>query len=353
MRDLVAVIDPLSDPRWDAFVESHPFGWLCHLSGWKQVLEKSFAHIHGHCIVLTRDGAIRAGMPIFEVRSRLLGNRLVSIPYATLCDPLVSSREEMAGLFSKALDLSKDLGTSSIEIRTMLSGSYVKDDRCSSAPFFKHHFIPLDRPPESLSKSFHRTCVRQRITRSKQSSIDISRGATASDVDEFYSLYLMSRKQLGLPPQPVAFFRALFDTFHPQRRVAMLFARKDGLAIGSLILFKFNSRVSCEFAVWNEKYIGISPLHGLFWEAIQAAYREGFKIFDFGRTSPDNHTLMDFKNRWGTQVIDLPIFCYPKNNSACITNKMLMAKRIVREVCRAVPDPIFEAFGKFLYRHMG
>ena len=159
---------------------------------------------------------------------------------------------------------------------------------------------------------------------------------------------------MGFPPSRLLFFKTLFDTFYPQRRVTMPFARKDGLAIGSLILFKFKSRVSCEFAVWNEKYIGISPLHGLFWEAIQAAYREGFKVFDFGRTSPDNHTLMDFKNRWGTQVIDLPIFCYPKNNNAFITNKKTrLARRIVREVCRVAPDPVFEAFGKFLYRHMG
>jgi hypothetical protein len=354
MSDLITTIDPLQDARWDEFVENHPFGWLCHLSGWKNVLEKSFKHMHGHYIILLRDGVVQAGLPLFEVRSWILGNRLVSIPFATLCDPLVSTREEMDKLFTRALDLSKDLGISSIEIRAMLSEPYVLDDRLSSSHFFKHHFIPLNRPPEVLNKSFHRTCVRQRITRASQSGIEISQGETESDIDAFYELHIMSRKRLGLPPQPREFIHAIWDTFYPQQRVSLLFAKKDGLLIGSLMLFKYKSRVSAEFAVWNEEYIKISPMHGLFWEAIQAAYREGFTMFDFGRTSPDNHTLMDFKNRWGTQVIDLPNFYYPKNKpDGTVTSETFIGRKVVREVCRVAPRPIFEGVGKFLYKHLG
>jgi hypothetical protein len=200
MSELITTIDPLQDDHWDEFVENHPFGWLCHLSGWKKVLEKSFKHMQGHYIVLLRDGAIQAGLPLFEVRSWILGNRLVSIPFATLCDPLVSTTEDMSKLVSRALDISKDLGISSIEIRTMLSELYVHDDRLCSSPFFKHHFIPLDRPPEVLSKSFHRTCVRQRITRANQSGIEISQGATV----------------LGFPPSPAHSFRRFGTHFTPK-----------------------------------------------------------------------------------------------------------------------------------------
>lgn len=354
MSELITTIDPLHDERWDEFVENHPFGWLCHLSGWKKALEKSFKHIHGHYIVLLRDGAIQAGLPLFEVRSWILGNRLVSIPFATLCDPLVSTQEDMDKLFRRALDLLQDLGISSIEIRTMLSETYVQDDRLHSSPFFKHHFIPLDRPLEVLSKSFHRTCVRQRITRAKQSGIEISQGTTKSDLDAFYELYITTRKRLGLPPEPRAFIQTIWDTFYRQQHVSLLLAKKDGLLIGSLMLFKYKSRVSAEFAVWNEEYNKISPIHGLFWEAIQEAYREGFVVFDFGRTAPDNHTLMDFKNRWGTQVIDLPHFYYPKNKPAgTVTSKTFLGRKIVRDVCRVAPRPVFEAVGKFLYKHMG
>jgi hypothetical protein len=48
----VTIIDPLKDGQWDEFIENHPLGWICHLSGWKRVLEKSFKHIRGYYLVL-------------------------------------------------------------------------------------------------------------------------------------------------------------------------------------------------------------------------------------------------------------------------------------------------------------
>ena len=89
---MIIEIDPQSDPRWDQFVESHPLGLICHLSGWKQVLEESFPQMKGRYLaILSDDNSIRAALPVFEIRSILTGNRLVSIPFATNCDPLISS----------------------------------------------------------------------------------------------------------------------------------------------------------------------------------------------------------------------------------------------------------------------
>ncbi|MCP3930149.1 MAG: hypothetical protein GY705_13740 [Bacteroidetes bacterium] len=44
----ISTIDPVKDQRWDKFVKNHPFGRICHLSGWKKVLEASFKHMKGH-----------------------------------------------------------------------------------------------------------------------------------------------------------------------------------------------------------------------------------------------------------------------------------------------------------------
>ena len=67
------IIDPVKDPRWDKFVEGHPFGLICHLSGWKQVLEESFPHMKGYYLALLNhdNESIRAALPIFEVKSVL------------------------------------------------------------------------------------------------------------------------------------------------------------------------------------------------------------------------------------------------------------------------------------------
>ena len=139
----VQLIDPNQDPRWDRFVGNHPFGWICHLSGWKQVLEKSFKHMKGYYFVLVDgDNRIKAGLPIYEVKSWLTGNRLISIPFATLCDPLISTNEDMKELLQTAIKLSEKTKSSFIEIRTLSSGSLIHNEKLAKISNYKHHFLP-------------------------------------------------------------------------------------------------------------------------------------------------------------------------------------------------------------------
>ncbi len=353
MSESITVIDPVRDERWDPFVERHAFGWLCHLSGWKRVLEGSFKHLQSRYLAIVRDGAIRAALPLYEVRSRLTGNRLVSIPFATLADPLVGTNDEMSMLLDAAIDFSKQIGIDAVEIRTLMSAALVHDERLGLARLFKHHYLGLDGPLEGISKKFHRSCVRQRISRAMAGNIDVIEGKTEADLREFYLLYLQSRKRLGLPPQPYHFIRSLWEVFSPDKRISLSLAIKDRQTVAGLMLFKFRGRVSAEFAVHDEKFLQVSPLHALFWEAIRKAHGEGYRTFDFGRTSPDNVTLMEFKNRWGTSVIDLPHFAYPRRTCGRESAPFgSFGYTCIREICKAAPRPVRVGIGKFLYQHL-
>ena len=66
------------ESEWDSFVARHLWGSLYHTSEWKRVIEQAFPHIRGGFVVL-REGAhgeIRAGLPVYRVKSWLLGKRL-------------------------------------------------------------------------------------------------------------------------------------------------------------------------------------------------------------------------------------------------------------------------------------
>jgi len=64
----VELIDPLQDKRWDAFVGHHPFGWICHLSGWKEVVEIKLQPHAGALIwrVVDQAGQIKADCPCLK-----------------------------------------------------------------------------------------------------------------------------------------------------------------------------------------------------------------------------------------------------------------------------------------------
>ena len=310
----------------------------------------------GHYLALidTTTNDIKAALPLFEVRSWLTGNRLVSIPFATICDPLITTTDDMSKLFAEALNLSKELKTPSIEIRTFMSAPLIQEEALANNPFYKHHYIQLDKEPEELKKSFHRTNVRQRIQRALKSNLSLKVADNESDMINFYQLHIMTRKKLGLPPQPYIFFKMLWETFTPSKQMALLLAKQNNQTIAGLIIFKFKTRVSAEFLASDETFLNVSPNHFLFWEAIKSACNEGFKIFDFGRTSPDNKSLMTFKSRWGTTVVDLPQFCYPKELSENIADRETSTSyRLINKICKNSPESVCKMLGHICYRHLG
>ena len=351
----VILIDPVEDPRWDRFVMDHPFGWICHLSGWKQVLEKSFKHMKGYYLALVDENDhIKAGLPIFEVKSWLTGKRLVNIPFATLCDPLISSSSDMKELLEFSLKLQNKLKSSFIEIRTSQSAPMLHDDRLEQHKHYKSHYLSLNCEIEQIKKRFDRKTVRPSVNRAMKSNLKLIVADEETDLVSFYKLYISTRKNIGLPPQPYIFFKMLWDTFLPDDRLALLLAEKDKKIVAGVIIFKFKNRISAEYSAWNRQYSKICPNHFLYWNAIKMAQREGYEMFDLGRTSPSNVNLMKFKGRWGTSIVELPYFYYPE---AAVSNmsqhEMSIYYRIMKRIFSSVPQASLPAIGKMCYRHLG
>jgi len=350
-------IDPIKDPRWDNFVEQHPYGWICHLSGWKYLLEQSFKHMKGHYLAIFDDSDenILAALPFFEVRSWLTGNRMVSIPFATLSDPLVSTREDMERLLGAAINLSNKLDTSYIEIRTLYADTTVLNQRFAGDLFYKHHYLRIDKDPEEIKKTFHYKAVRYEINKAKKSGLTLKTANTESDLRGFYDLYIKTRKRLGLPPHPYLFLETLWKTFFPLNMIEILFAMLEDRIVGAQIYFKFKDRVSMEYEVWDRDFKGTSPNHYLIWEAIKKANVQGYHIFDFGRTSPENLALMNFKKRWGTQIVDLPQFFHPKEAHLAkgYYHDNSVAHRLMGKICKNSPNFALKLIGNFCYHHLG
>ena len=352
----VDLIDPAKDERWDSFVENHPYGWIVHLSGWKRVLENSFPHMKGYYLALTddADGRVKAALPMFHIQSWLTGKRLVSIPFATLCDPLAVQPDHVEPLISEAIRLSGRLNSKYLEIRTLHPSPLSEDGRLEESRLYKNHYLMLDRPLEGIQKSFHRQSIRHKIKRAEKSMLTLHVAGDESCLREFYRLYVETRKRLGLPPQPYVFFRSLWDVFHSGRRVRLLMAKRGETVIAGLMIFTFNGRCSTEYLGSDIACRDLSPDHFLYWQAIQMAHREGFKIFDLGRTEASNDTLMLFKSRWGTMVTDLPQYYYPR---AVVNHASHMETsykyRLLREICRRAPEALLHRIGNFCYRHSG
>ncbi|MBP1609984.1 MAG: hypothetical protein H6Q04_2219 [Acidobacteria bacterium] len=344
-------------PEWDKFVETHPFGWVTHLTAWKEAVEKTFSNIEAYCIT-ARDkmsDQIVGGIPIYLVRSWINGKRLVSIPFATLCDPLLSPEIEPQSFWNEVLLLQTQARASRLEVRSFqyrmpeLPGlQYRMEDK------FKYHGLPLDVSLDTIFSRFHRKAVRPPIKKAMSQGVVVERLSTMQDVDTFYGLYQSTRRKLGLPVAPVSFFRTLWDALGQTDRVLLLGGYLHGHCIAALLLFTYKDRVSAEAVGWNDQYADRNTPSLLYWEAIKFAHTHGYKVFDFGRTDASNAGLMDYKRRWGTCVSSLPIYYFGERQRARMVQATQNAgsnNQLMRSMIRCCPHWMYVSLGKLWYNH--
>src|SRR5579864_2826368 len=85
-------IDPLLDSRWRALVDEHPDASVFHRVEWLQALHSCYGYVPVAVSYGLPGGPLHNGLVYCEIRSRLTGNRLVSLPFSDHCEPLLSNR---------------------------------------------------------------------------------------------------------------------------------------------------------------------------------------------------------------------------------------------------------------------
>ncbi len=346
--------------EYDQFVQSHPHGWITSSSGWIKVLESSFPQLRCCTVLLRRgvNGPICGALPLCNVKSVLTGNRLVSMPFATLSDPLLNSDEDWSVLHSKILELMNITRSNHIELHVSFSKTKenIPIEKYVVKTVYKCHNINLDQSIDDIYKKLHRTCVRQNISHAEKSGVKIRSVDDLKGVQVFYQLYRTTRKRLSLPAMPLVFFESIWKTFYPSDQVMFLIAEVNKQPAVSMMFFKYGNRVSAEAMGWNTSFTSYRPVAFIYWEGIKNAHYQGYKFFDLGRTDPHNKSLMDFKARWGAMVVDLTEYVYPGYVSAPVFDNKYIKKisnSIRKAIFRNMPEFLYRATSSLIYRHLG
>ncbi len=350
----INVINPSHDSRWDEFIKKHPLGCVFHHSAWKEVIENTFPQVKPfYFIVEDANGSIRGGIPLFFVKSWITGSRLVSLPFSLYCDPLIYSKEIFKLLLDGIVSKQREFGAAFVAIRTRFASDLFKDTEFKEFRGYKNHTLPLDSNLEIMKKSFHRTCVRQRINRAEQSNLTAMEASSETDIETFYELHCMSRKKFGLPPQPYQFYKNMWEILYPKNMLGVLIAKYENQPVCSLLFLKYKQRIHAEYMGTNDAFLNYSPNILLFWKAIQKAKIEGYKFFDFGGSSASNFDLINFKRRWGTVEEDIPHYSFPCTRGLSAEVEQSNKYRILVQLSHKMPDRLFKLTGQFLYRHLG
>jgi FemAB-related protein (PEP-CTERM system-associated) len=115
-------------------------------------------------------------------------------------------------------------------------------------------------------------------------------------LDGFYDVFATNMRDLGTPVYPKAFFRNTLRQFPDRTWISTV--QKDGMIVAAGFLAGFKDRLEIPWASALRAYNRFSPNMLLYWASLEFACEQGYRVFDFGRSTPGESTYR-FKEQWG------------------------------------------------------
>jgi CelD/BcsL family acetyltransferase involved in cellulose biosynthesis len=362
-------IIPWEADEWDEYVAGHPAATVYHTSPWCRVVTEA-GRYEPRFLITRRDGRITGLLPALEVRSRLTGNRLVSLPFSDVCFPLVDDRAAAEALVGAAVGLREELKSGFYEMRGAPALRYEDDgddtasgDRSEDAlavelgfrpqGHFFGYVVPLSTDANEVRMTFSRKSIRQTISKSLKMGVTVRRGEGDADLREFYRLYALNRKRHGIPPQPFDLFSNILGSLRSEPEAVLYMAEFEGACAAALIVLRHKGVAYAKYEGVDETYRRAFPVNVVFWESIRDACESGSQWYDFGRTAADNRGLNEFKSRWGTQQVELPYYFCPPGEGLSVVKSDSLKYRLFTGAFRRMPIGLSVRLGERIFRHFG
>ena len=283
--------------RWDSFVMNSNHSDCYHLIGWKDVIEKSFGHKTYYLISEDENGTVNGILPLVNFDSSIFGKFMVSVPYFNYGGIVAESHEIRKHLLIEATVIAQIKKSGHIELRhkeNMNIGLPVKQSKVCM-------LLDLPSTADELWKSFS-SKLRSQIRRPEKEGMyyKIER---VEQLDDFYKIFSINMRDLGTPVYSKYFFANILAEFPDKTWIAIVYTN-DGRAVAAGLLVGFKDRLETPWASSLSDYNRFSPNMLLYWGVLKFACEQGYRIFDFGRSTHGEGTYK-FKEQWGSQPIQL------------------------------------------------
>lgn len=344
----VYTFNPLEDPRWEEFGREHAGFSIFHTNGWLEALRRTYGY-NPVVYTTTPPGArLTNGIVFCRISSWLTGRRLVSLPFADHCEPLVEKpedREELLAFLDGALAREE---LKFIEIRP-LNAALQPVSRMEGSNSFCFHILDLRPSLPNLFRGFQKDSTQRKIRRAERQELLCESGRSLELLNEFYRLSVLTRRRHKLPPQPIEWFQNLIACLGDRLTIHVAFLEQR--AIASILTLRFGRRLVYKYGCSDAAFHKFGAMPFLFWKAIRIAKEQGLEELDLGRSDSDNAGLITFKGHLGATQSRLVYYrsYAPDRRNANSDFGMKIVKRMIGYL----PSNLLTTAGRLLYKHVG
>ncbi|UCG54684.1 MAG: hypothetical protein JSV32_00235, partial [Dehalococcoidia bacterium] len=186
----IKILEKKDESRWDQFVKDNGSTTFFHQIGWKNVIEKTYAH-KPYYLFAQENGEIIGILPLFLIGYSIFGKRLVSVPYGPYGGCSAKSHYITNTLLNNAIALSKKLNAKSIELRNKESilGMPTSDKNVAMLIYLSQGEKTIW---SNISKNM-KACIKKASEENFNVTLD------SKNIEGFYSVYCRRMHDLGTP----------------------------------------------------------------------------------------------------------------------------------------------------------
>jgi FemAB-related protein (PEP-CTERM system-associated) len=328
---------------WDAFVQRCPEATFFHRFGWREIIKGVFRHTP-HYLAAERDGEIVGILPLAEVKSRMFGHALVSLPFCVYGGPASIDAEADRALIDEATRLAQSLDVEHLELRNRTSKcpTWARQDLYVT---FRREILPEADANLLAVPRKQRAMIRKGMKNGLRGEIDTT-------VDRFFALYADNAHRHGTPPFAKEYFVRLREVFGDACEVLTIVDTK-GRPVSGVMSFYFRDEVLPYYAGDTIEARDLAANDFKYWDLMQRACANGVRVFDYGRSKQGTGSF-DFKKNWGFEPVSMPYeFRLLKRETVPQNNPLNPKYRMLIATWRRLPLAVANALGPHIVRNLG
>jgi len=334
--------------RWDSFVKNHPDGSPYHQYAWKMAIEQAYGH-EGHYLIALDAAKVVGIMPMIYVKFPLRRGQMVALPFCDVGNVLCHDYATLKSLVEEAITISKRLGVRLLDLRGPIDEDFFAVQHLSVHKHMGKARMLFELPDSSeiLWNDF-KSKLRSQVRKAEKNGLSFT--WDNSRVTEFYQVFCENMRDLGSPVHSRTWFEAVLHHFGERAHLGMVHAGEK--AVGGGILLSMNNKISVPWASTLRNYNRLNPNMLLYWNFLKFSADNGFSLFDFGRSTPEEGTYK-FKAQWGAQPEPLlwhNVFLHGKQTVAANDNSSM--RNFVAKYWQQLPIPVANFLGSRLRRYI-
>jgi FemAB-related protein (PEP-CTERM system-associated) len=331
-------------PAIDDFIARNDGTSLYHGYGWCSIIQECFHHECHYFLCKEGDRKILGILPVVHMKSMAFGNLMVSMPYFNYGGVCADDEESRNLLIDESVRVARRNGVSHIEFRQELpldNGFPAKTRKVSMR-------LELPKSEDELWKSLP-SKLRSQIRKPQKEGLTVRIGRL-DELENFYRIFSINMRDLGTPVYPKHFFMNILDHFSGNSWICTVSDGNTPVASGFLMGFK--KKLEVPWASSIRKYNRLAPNMLLYWSCLKFACEQGYRVFDFGRSTVDESTYR-FKEQWG--AVQHPMFWHywmPEVGVLPEINPGNPKYKLAIEVWKRLPVPLANLLGPRIVRNI-